>query len=963
MSGYSRHDEYDARQQTGHHAAQEYDEEYGQPTQQGGQYGYQQTNNASQSTHTLVSPTVSRMPSGRSTSSATHAQQQQQQQQQPYSAYPPSPHRSTSPGYQFNDYGYPVGQYPGSFAAPDGNTQASESHLIKRDSTMAAWQARQNRPMDWQEGAPGASDGKGAGLKRAGTRRVKLTRGHYVVDHKVPTPVSRANEPIILPSAGDPNEFDNLRYTAATVDPDDFTVDNGWILRPVQMNRQTDLLIAITYYNEDKILLARTLHSVMLNVRDMVKAKWSEFRQAAAGDNGTASGDLSWKRIVVSLIFDGVGPADKSALDVLATMGIYQDGIIQGSVDGQDTVAHIFEFTSALSMSPKLKLVTPTPNDPASMVPVQFIFCLKAKNEKKINSHRWLFNGLARQLSPEVVVLIDAGTKPGARSIYYLWEAFYHEENLGGACGEIHAMIKGGKKLINPLVAAQMFEYKVANILDKPTESAFGYVSVLPGAFSAYRWTAIQGRPLSQYFHGDHSLAARLGKDGVQGMSIFKSNMYLAEDRILCFELVAKANARWTLGYVKPSKAETDVPESVVELIGQRRRWLNGSFAASLYSLAHFGRIYRSNHGIIRMFFLHIQAIYTIFGTFLGWFALANWLETFKLITEIVATNLFDPSSLSNEIDRKCWAGSPFEHNPNGTFVQKHNMLGTINFFLVDIYLATLMTVLVLSLGNRPKGEPAAYTAAFVIFGLLAAWLMAATIVLTIRSFCPITDEIQKAGGSVLTVLFNNDYGPIMAGLAGTFGLYILSGLLYLDPWHIPFAMPQYCVVAPSFTNVLNVFAFCNLHDVSWGTKGSDSAASLPKAKVEKDKDKEDEPAVVQVYDRLQADVDADFKLTISRALSPHIVEEEVAARDPDDCNKQFRTRLVAIWLFTNVVLAVAVGRLSKRNQTHYFQALLLATFAVNLVRFLGLLYFLIGAYTFRFIRLCAGWFKCSGSR
>ena len=55
-----------------------------------------------------------------------------------------------------------------------------------------------------------------------------------------------------------------------------------------------------------------------------------------------------------------------------------------------------------------------------------------------------------------------------------------------------------------------------------------------------------------------------------------------AEDRILCFELVAKAGDRWTLTYVKPSKAETDVPESAPELIGQRRRWLNGSFAASI---------------------------------------------------------------------------------------------------------------------------------------------------------------------------------------------------------------------------------------------------------------------------------------------------------------------------------------------------------------------------------------------
>ena len=57
-------------------------------------------------------------------------------------------------------------------------------------------------------------------------------------------------------------------------------------------------------------------------------------------------------------------------------------------------------------------------------------------------------------------------------------------------------------------------------------------------------------------------------------MSIWTKNMFLAEDRILCFELVAKANVirsisshlldaysyhqeKWVLGYVKPAKGET----------------------------------------------------------------------------------------------------------------------------------------------------------------------------------------------------------------------------------------------------------------------------------------------------------------------------------------------------------------------------------------------------------------------
>lgn len=71
-----------------------------------------------------------------------------------------------------------------------------------------------------------------------------------------------------------------------------------------------------TAYNEHKILLARTLHGLMLNIRDMVNGKWSEFRKKAerGGTEGGQKGD-AWKRIVVCLVFDGIEPADKNSLE------------------------------------------------------------------------------------------------------------------------------------------------------------------------------------------------------------------------------------------------------------------------------------------------------------------------------------------------------------------------------------------------------------------------------------------------------------------------------------------------------------------------------------------------------------------------------------------------------------------------------------------------------------------------
>lgn len=260
--------------------------------------------------------------------------------------------------------------------------------------------------------------------------------------------------------------------------------------------------------------------------------------------------------------------------------------------------------------------------------PVQILFCLKEKNQKKINSHRWFFNAFGPILDPNICVLIDAGTKPGKDSIYKLWKMFDVEPSCGGACGEIKAMLEHGKNLINPLVAAQNFEYKMSNILDKPLESSFGFITVLPGAFSAYRYVALQngpdkqGRPgkgegpLQKYFAGEKMEGGNAG--------IFTANMYLAEDRILCWELVSKRNASWTLRFVKSATGETDVPTEMSDFILQRRRWLNGSFFAAVYALTHFYQIFRSRHNIIRNLAFMVEFIYQLFSMIFAWFAIVS---------------------------------------------------------------------------------------------------------------------------------------------------------------------------------------------------------------------------------------------------------------------------------------------------------------------------------------------------
>ena len=90
--------------------------------------------------------------------------------------------------------------------------------------------------------------------------------------------------------------------------------------------------------------------------------------------------------------------------------------------------------------------------------------------------------------------------------------------------------------------------------------------------------------------------------------------MYLAEDRILCWELVAKRNSAWLLHYQRSAYAITDVPDTVPDLISQRRRWLNGSFFAGIHSTVHFGYLYRSDHTLLRKAWLHVELVYQTFN-------------------------------------------------------------------------------------------------------------------------------------------------------------------------------------------------------------------------------------------------------------------------------------------------------------------------------------------------------------
>ncbi|KAF2107827.1 chitin synthase 2 [Lophiotrema nucula] len=760
--------------------------------------------------------------------------------------------------------------------------------LQTRDSYMSDETFTDDYPVMDEDGkeehygpAPDGAHGRRGARQAIMTKKeVRLINGQLILECKIPTILYS-----FLPRRDD-SEFTHMRYTAVTCDPDDF-VDQGYKLRQniSTTMRETELFICITMYNENEIDFTRTMHGVMRNISHFC----SRTRSRTWGKDG-------WQKIVVCIISDGRQKVHPRTLDALAAMGCYQSGIAKNHVNNREVSAHVYEYTTQVSLDSDLKFK----GAEKGIVPVQMIFCLKERNLKKLNSHRWFFNAFGRALNPNVCILLDVGTKPGPKALYHLWKAFDTDSSVAGAAGEIKAgKGKGWLGLLNPLVASQNFEYKMSNILDKPLESVFGYITVLPGALSAYRYHALQNDhtghgPLSQYFKGE----TLHGQDA----DVFTANMYLAEDRILCWELVAKRSEQWVLKYVKSATGETDVPDAVPEFISQRRRWLNGAFFAAVYSLLHFKQVWATDHTIWRKTLLHIEFVYQFVQLMFTFFSLANFYLTFFFI----AGSLADP-----KLD-------PFGHN-----------IGKYVFYVLRYSCVLLICMqFILSMGNRPQGAKKMFLWSMVAYCVIMAYTTFASLYIVV---------VQLRDPKSEKRLGNNVFTNLIVSTATTIGLYFLMSFLYLDPWHMFTSSAQYFALLPSYICTLQVYAFCNTHDITWGTKGDNVAKTdLGDAKVGKNS-----TTVVLEMPSEQLDIDSGYDSALRNLRDRIEVPQPPTSesQQQEDYYRAVRTYMVVVWLISNAILAMAVSEAyggSKINSNFYLKFILWSVAGLAFFRAMG---------------------------
>ncbi|CAM1502291.1 Fc.00g042750.m01.CDS01 [Cosmosporella sp. VM-42] len=500
-----------------------------------------------------------------------------------------------------------------------------------------------------------------------------------------------------------------------------------------------EILVGITVHNDGKGFLCRTLQSIYDDVHH------------SRGDFPGFSSSDGWQHVVVCIIIDGMKAVDPGVLDVLASIGLYQDGLcMKNTPDGQDVLGHLL------------------------------MLLVKPYNCGKLNSYRWLYNAIAGNLDPKFVMHVGVGTKMVQRVLWKFWKAFQREPSLGAACGEF-----GGTN----------FEYKVRFQLDRTFESSTGHLSLLPGAFSAYRYAGSAGAPLDDTLRGDptwvgaHSLEPN-------AQSPFNLNRHLADDRAICFQIISKLETRWYLKYVSV-KATTDVPTTTTDFINQRRRWLNGAFFSTLYVLIRLSLLFKSGHSWPRKILFCIPVLHSALALVLAWFLLSGFL----LATFTINSIFGDPPD-----------GTPVEGFPFG------KVTPIVNAVIQIVYVTTILFQFLPALGSRPRNHRVSYVVSFAIFGIVQIYLIV-NIIFLIKRIIEFRADTSGASNYAYIREFFADLGEttIIVAAFSVFGVYFLAAGLAWDAWHLLTSFAQFLFVSSSYVNIPNIYAFSNTHDVTWG--------------------------------------------------------------------------------------------------------------------------------------------------
>jgi chitin synthase len=211
------------------------------------------------------------------------------------------------------------------------------------------------------------------------------------------------------------------------------------------------------------------------------------------------------------------------------------------------------------------------------------------------------------------------------------------------------------------------------------------------------------------------------------------------------------------------------------------------------------------------------------------------------------------------------------------------------------------------------------------------------SIIMAYTTFCCFYIVILQLKDPLATLtLGNNMFTNLIVSTASTVGLYFLMSFLYLDPWHMFTSSAQYFALLPSYICTLQVYAFCNTHDVTWGTKGDNvihtdlgaavghkgNTVELDMPSEQLDIDSGYDEALRNLRDRLEV-------------KAPPVSEYQ----QHEDYYRAVRTYMVVAWMVANAILAMAVSEAydaSNVSSNFYLKFILWSVAAVAFFRAIG---------------------------
>lgn len=232
-------------------------------------------------------------------------------------------------------------------------------------------------------------------------------------------------------------------------------------------------------------------------------------------------------------------------------------------------------------------------------------------------------------------------------------------------------------------------------------------------------------------------------------------------------------------------------------------------------------------------------------------------------------------------------------------------------------------------------------------------YLMFAAIFIAVKA---IIKDVNSGNQFSVSALFKNQvFYTLVISVMSTFGIWLIASIIMFDPWHMVTSFIQYMLLTPTYTNVLNVYAFCNTHDVSWGTKGDDKVEKLPSVNTKDGQGKTDLPDEGDLNAQYQREValfSTKFKAVKTPPSMAQLQEKQM------DYYRGVRTGVVLIWMITNFALAAVVlstggleritpgsgdqAKQAAERSNIYMTIVLWSVAVLSAFKFLGAMWFLV---------------------